>query len=99
MSTPYDTIYGIPSVGGTATGNSDNGSLKHPGDYASAQKVIDFYEHLKDIYDNTHLLHSVINGMPRRPVAPESETRRQCTRCVNTVSQLSVNTSEHVCGH
>ena len=63
MSTPFDTIYGIPSAAGTATGNSDNGSLKHPGDYASAQKIIDFCEHLKDIYDNTHLLHSVINGM------------------------------------
>ena len=37
MSLPYDTIYGIPSVGGNATGNSDNGSLKHPGDYAPAQ--------------------------------------------------------------
>ena len=42
MSTPYDTIYGIPSVGGNATGNSDIGSIKHPGDYASAQKIVDF---------------------------------------------------------
>ena len=63
MSLPYDTVYGIPSVGGNAAGNSDNGSLNHPGDYAPAQKIVDFCEKLKDIYDNMQLLHSVINGM------------------------------------
>ena len=54
----YDQIYGIPSVAGNGTGIADNGSVKHPGDYAPAHNI-DFCELVKEIYSNTQLLHSV----------------------------------------